>query len=680
VNIAFKNRLKQVVAIVVIAICAFIVSTFIQSNANSGTAAPEQELLGLPGSENTTSDQRGNEAQANTSNVSTNSSARTLLNSQKLTSEEALSGDMIGASIALSDNGQFMLVGASGDDAAGSDSGAVYAYKYDAGQWVMGQKIISPAAGQPLTYFGSAIALNEEGKLALIGASGESGEIGAAYILVKADGNWNVAARLAAPDGIAGDYFGSQVAISADGLTAAISAPNAGERQGVTYVFVNNGGAWVLQARLVASDGGAEDGFGGALSLSDDGSRLLVGAASDKREVGGAYLFDRAGGAWTEVQKLTASDPVEGDRFGYPVALSGDGTLALIGAIGNSAYLGAAYSFGFDGAAWVEQQKLAAPDAAGMTSFGSSLAMSDDASTAIIGAYGSEGTAGGTYVFKRKTNREGLVVWKDWGKLLAQDRSELDFFGTTGALDASGSRAVIGANGDGDFRGAVYAFFEDSFPQPAEMENEAMELPTEEAVFSTSLDLTPVPTVPAVVDPSELIANGEFESEGTSRDVAAIWSPLDGANQVSRKCKDATDTSFAGCVMQLNSKEGKVVIVGQSVDLTNKPLGAGDTLLLSGKIEAKGTAIDARVRVEITYIEAGLEKDTLSYKVDTETGGYIPLEGNTQVLRGTPQSIVVTLINQGLDGKVRFDGISLKWFDSGEAGFSSLQPLPPAQP
>jgi hypothetical protein len=674
-SIAFKNRLKQIVALVVVAVCAFIVSTFIRSTANNGTSPVDQELIGLPGTENNTTaaDQSANSAQAATSNV------RMLFNSQKLTANEAISGDMVGASIALSDSGEFMLVGASGDDAAGSDTGAVYSYKYEGGQWTMGQKIMSPAAGQPLTYFGGAVALNEEGKLALVGASGESGEIGAAYILAKADGSWNVAARLAAPDGLTGDYFGSQVALSADGLTAAVAAPSAVERQGVVYVFVNNGGAWTLQARVVASDGAAEDGFGSALALSDDGGRLLVGAASDKMAIGGAYLYNRDGGAWNQAQKLTASDPAEGDRFGYPVALSGDGALALIGAVGDGGYLGAAYSFGFDGASWIEQQKLAAPDVGGMTSFGSSLAMSDDGSTAIIGAYGSDGTAGGTYVFKRKANREGVVVWKDWGKLLAQDRSELDFFGTTGALDANGQRAVVGANGDGDFRGAVYAFFEDSLPQPSE-DDASLELPTEEPGFSTSTDLTPVPTTAPVVaaDPNELISNGEFESEGQTRDVAAIWSPLDGANQVSRKCADATDTSFAGCVMQVNSKEGKVIIVGQSLDLAGKALGAGDTLTLTGKLEAKGTVVDARVRVEVTYAEAGLEKDTLVYKVDAETSGYAPLEGQTLALRGTPQTIIVTLVNQGVDGKVRFDAISLKWADSGQAGFSALEPLPPA--
>lgn len=671
-NIILKNKIRQSATVLALAICAVMATHFVQIQG--------QDLIDLPGTENHT-DTAAVDVNAAPAEVAVAYGKRTLLNSQKLSAAEALSGDMIGTSIALSDSGSSLLVGASGDDLAGTDSGAVYSYKYDNGQWALHQKITSPAAGQPLTYFGSAVALNEEGKLAVVGASGENGDIGAAYVLVRRDGSWHVTARLAAADGAAGDYFGSQVALSADGLTAVVASPNAAEGQGVVYVFVDQGGAWTLQARLVASDGGAEDGFGVSLALSDDGSRLLVGAASDKREIGAAYVYQRAGGAWAEAQKLTASDPAEGDRFGFPVAISGDGSLALISAVGDSSYTGAAYSFSFDGATWAEQQKFVAPDAFGMTSFGSSLAMSDDGSTAIIGAFGTEGTAGSTYVFKHKTNRDGVLAWKDWGKLLANDRSTQDFFGTTSALDANGSRAVIGANGSGDFRGAVYAFFEDSLPTTSDSDDTVVDLPTIEPVFSTSADLTPAPTITpvvpaAVTDPAELLTNGEFELEGQSRETAAIWTAIDGANQVTRKCADATDTSFAGCVLQINSSEGKVIIVGQSVDLTGKSIGAGDTLTLTGKVEAKGAVVDARIRVEVIYLEAGLEKDSVVYKAKAATGGYIPVDPQVLVLRGTPQTIIVTLINQGQDGKVRFDGLSLKWADSGQAGFSDTNTLP----
>ncbi len=700
-NILLKNRLKQGAAIVAIIACALVASRFVQIQATSDPAPPSQDIIDLPGSEDT--------AQTDPSvagglpieapvDVAADVPAvayqkRTLLNAQKLAAAEALSGDMIGTAIALSDDGGFLLVGASGDDAAGTDSGAVYSYQYDNGLWMPGQKITSPAGGQSLTYFGGAADLNAEGSRALIGASGENGDVGAAYVLFRSDGSWHVAARIAAPDGIAGDYFGSQVALSADGLIAVVAAPDAVEGQGAAYVFVDQGGAWMLQARLIASDGGPDDGFGTVLALSDDGTRLLVGAADDKYEIGAAYLFDQAGGAWIQSHKLTASDPAEGDRFGYPLTLSGDGTLALIGAVGDNHYTGAAYSFAFDGLTWAEQQKFTAPDSAGMTSFGSSLAMSRDGSTAVIGAYGTEGTAGGTYVYRRKINNDGLTVWKDWGKLLAPDRSVQDFFGTTSALDASGSRAVIGANGSGDFRGAVYAFFEDSLPTAADStesnEEGMLELPVIEPGFSTSTDLTPVPTdapqiVPAdPVDPDELLANGQFETEGVSRDAAAVWSVVDGVDQVTRKCPDASEltaldgtASISGCVLQINSEAGKVSIVGQSVDLTGKPVTSGDTLTLTGRLEVKGTAADVRIRVQVSYLEAGLEEDKLVYKTNAATDGYVTFDPQMLVLRGTPQVITVMLINQGLDGKVRFDDLSLKWADTGQAGFSDTTTLP----
>ena len=47
---------------------------------------------------------------------------------------------------------------------------------------------------------------------------------------------------------------------------------------------------------------------------------------------GAAYVYTRAGGTWTQQRELTAADGASGDRFGYSVALSGDGTTALVGA------------------------------------------------------------------------------------------------------------------------------------------------------------------------------------------------------------------------------------------------------------------------------------------------------------------------------------------------------------
>ncbi len=88
---------------------------------------------------------------------------------------------------------------------------------------------------------------------------------------------------------------------------------------------------WSEQAKLLASDGAAEDYFGSSVSLSGD--TALVGAVYDDdngADSGSAYVFVRSGTTWTQQQKLLASDGAVGDQFGGSVSLSGD--TALVGA------------------------------------------------------------------------------------------------------------------------------------------------------------------------------------------------------------------------------------------------------------------------------------------------------------------------------------------------------------
>jgi hypothetical protein len=97
-------------------------------------------------------------------------------------------------------------------------------------------------------------------------------------------------------------------------------------------VFERQGdGSWLEVDKLNASDGAADDRFGGSVSLS--GTRALVGAEFDDDLgdlSGSAYVFERQGdGSWLEVHKLTASDGAAGDKFGT-ASLSGD--RALVGA------------------------------------------------------------------------------------------------------------------------------------------------------------------------------------------------------------------------------------------------------------------------------------------------------------------------------------------------------------
>ena len=230
-------------------------------------------------------------------------------------------------------------------------------------------------------------------------------------------------AKLLPSDGAAEDIFGISVAVSGDG--ALIGA------DGAAYLFRFDGTTWSEEAKLLPSDGPVPS-FGGSVGVS--GQTAVIGAS------GAAYVFRFDGTTWSEEAKLLPSDgPVP--SFGGFVAVSGQ--TAVIGASE------AAYVFRFDGTTWSEEAKLLPSDGASL-GFGSRVAVSGG--TALIGADRDDDQgfqAGSAYVF-----RFDGTTWVEEAKLLASDALAGARFGAGVALD--GDTALIGAPFDGV--GSVYVF------------------------------------------------------------------------------------------------------------------------------------------------------------------------------------------------------------------------------
>src|SRR5579875_2803620 len=227
--------------------------------------------------------------------------------------------------------------------------------------------------------------------------------------------------KLTAGDAAANANFGWSVAVSGDGNTALVGAyranPSGLVAAGAAYVFVRSGTTWSQQQKLTASDAAANDNFGTSVALSADGNTALVGAykadlPSSLTDAGAAYVFVRSGMAWSQQQKLIASDGALFDNFGTSVALSADGNTALIGAYNADLpgptnpirqNAGAAYVFVRSGSVWSQQQKLIAGDFAANDNFGMSVALNTDGHTALVGApnadLSSSFDAGAAYAF-----------------------------------------------------------------------------------------------------------------------------------------------------------------------------------------------------------------------------------------------------------------------------------------
>jgi len=340
----------------------------------------------------------------------------------KLTSTDATAGDQFGAAVAL--QGTVALVGADSDDDAGSNSGSAYLFEDDGmGNWPQLTKLVASDAAMG-DRFGTAVALS--GNTALVGAFGDDGNAGSAY-LFQNSGSWSEIEKLTASDAVPGDQFGFSAAL--EGNTALVGAP-LGDKGlladvGAAYLFQDDGSGDWQETKLTASDATFTelDQFGSSVALA--GNLALVGAWRDGdagSDAGAAYLFEKDGGTWNEIAKLMADDAQSGDFFGFSVAVSGN--TALIGATLGNAGAGAAYLFKDDGSGnWNQTAKLVASDAALLDQFGVSVALENG--TALVGAFLDESSIGSAYLFED----DGSGNWSQVEKLTADDAAANDLFG-----------------------------------------------------------------------------------------------------------------------------------------------------------------------------------------------------------------------------------------------------------
>ena len=269
----------------------------------------------------------------------------------ELTAAAPAANDWFGSSIAL--DGDTALVGAGGRTVGGQHyAGAAFVFARSGTGWSL-QAELTAADGAAGDEFGHAVALS--GDTALVGAEnrsvGGAPGAGAAYVFGRSGASWTWQAEITAPDAAARAGFGSSLDLSGDtALIGAGGAPAGGRlNAGAAYVYARSGTTWSQQAELTDPDGSAGDWFGSSVALSGD--RALIGAwgatVGGKSEAGAAYVFGRGGTGWMQLARVTASDAAYGDNLGTSLDLAGD--RALVGApgkrVGGQPLAGAAYVF-----------------------------------------------------------------------------------------------------------------------------------------------------------------------------------------------------------------------------------------------------------------------------------------------------------------------------------------------
>jgi hypothetical protein len=305
---------------------------------------------------------------------------------------------------------------------------------------------------------GVGVAVSADGNTAIVGAPADNGGVGAAFVFVRSGSTWEQQGpKLTATGETGNGRFGFGVALSHDGNTAVIGAPLDSSGVGAAWVFTREGSTWTQTTELT---GGSEESgkgeFGIHVALSADASTALVGASADKAGVGAAWVFAFSEGTWTQQgPKLTGSGEVGLGRFGFSVALSEEGTTALLGGGSDNEGAGAGWVFTREGTSWVQQgAKLTGSGESGHGHLGYSAALSADGNTALVGAIADNSEVGAAWVFVRSAG-----AWEQQGaKLTGAGESGEGLFGASVALSADGSTAVIGGPADALHVGALWPF------------------------------------------------------------------------------------------------------------------------------------------------------------------------------------------------------------------------------
>ena len=304
-------------------------------------------------------------------------------------------GDLFGVTLSMSSDGNTVAVGAVGN---GSMAGHVRVYAWNGSAWVKrGSDIDGEAEGD---FSGSSVAMSNDGNTVAIGAYGNDGNgMSAGHVRVY---TWSGSAWVKRGSDINGeaadDRSGSSVAMSADGNTVAIGATGnsgSGYQAGHVRVYAWSGSAWVQSGSDINGEA-AGDQSGNSVALSADGNTVAIGAYSNSGT--GVYSGHVRVYAWSGSSWAQSGSDIDGeaadDQLGSSIALSNDGNTVAIGASGNSgtgAYSGHVRVYAWSGSAWVQSGTDIDGEAADDRS-GSSIALSADGNTVASGAQGNDGT------------------------------------------------------------------------------------------------------------------------------------------------------------------------------------------------------------------------------------------------------------------------------------------------
>jgi hypothetical protein len=379
-----------------------------------------------------------------------------------------------GASVALGDSGNMLIVGAPQTlSGSGNPKGKVYSYQRNSTStpWQTSQNQTFGGSSDH-DRFGTAVAAQPGGPEPFASSPKHAAHgVDAGRVVSLGDSVLIPTNRITfyCDDTRRGERFGQALALMDNQGPLVVGTTrndDMAQRAGSAQVFEFDSSitpkGYLQRARLLPSKIGADSKAGEAVAVHTS-RKIIIGGASHASAAGAAWIYEGTTTtpvSFSEKIKLASPTPKAGDRFGAAVAIGDD--IAAVGAPGEGTKgldAGRVYIFFRDSSGtWSAGPELVGSDTAAGDGFGSALVLAGK--RLYVGAPDHDGAAsngGAVYVFERTAKvltQTTKLAQLSSGVLAANDRLGAKLVGDESTVIASrGSKAlqVYGANSAGGF-------------------------------------------------------------------------------------------------------------------------------------------------------------------------------------------------------------------------------------
>lgn len=363
-------------------------------------------------------------------------------------------GENFGWSSSTNADGSIVAVGAPYN---GGLRGYVKVYQYTEGSWTqLGEDI---EGGAEVSFTGQSVSLNEAGDILAIGEPYNPDFTGKVRVFHYDGTSW-VPLGQDINGTSAYDFFGYSVSVSAEGNQLAVGALyNLNNSLGYVRIYNYDGENWIQVGQDIVGDS-IGDRLGFKVDMSSDGTTVIMGAPqSNMDETGYVKIYTYNGTSW-EQKGQTLEGTIERSVFGESISINENGNIVAIGAPNTNSTQNTSdpghvwiYSYNADSETWLQLGLAIEGEEVG-SYFGESISLNSSGNRLAISAYGAEEWVGKAKVLEYD---EDSNSWHQLGADIYGYNASFVYFGMSISLSSDGNKVAVGAVPDGN-TGNVYVF------------------------------------------------------------------------------------------------------------------------------------------------------------------------------------------------------------------------------